>query len=241
MLVNGIMFWNENMLFEVRYEELKDVVDLFLVVESNETFSNRKKSLNFKYAHLPKVEYRVVSLPPGSAWEREYFQRNSVQTIARELGAKYLLYGDADELTSAKGLIHWVEDGKPHNAAFMGKTYYYYFDLYLKDHDIPCGVVYDLEQTTTDLQTLRKSPHSVYYENTGWHFSFIGDINWIKEKIVSYAHTELTHFADDAHLLNSIRNKVDLFNRDITFLLDSRENLPNFLPKEHLLCTFYHS
>lgn len=241
MLVNGIMFWNENMLFRVRYEELKDVVDFFLVVEGNETFSGRKKTINFQYSHFPKVIHRVISLPSGTPWEREYYQRNSIQTFARELGARYLLYGDADEITSAKGIQIWIKGGRPHNAAFMGKTYYYYFDLYMQDHDIPCGVVLDLEQTHQDLQTIRRSPHAVYYPNSGWHFSFIGDVQWIKEKILSYSHTELAHFANDEHLIKAIKNKADLFNRNVTFLREDRKNLPNYLPEEYLLCTFYPS
>lgn len=48
MIVNGFLFYNENMLFDIRYAEIADEVDWFLVVEASETFLQEgKKRRNF--------------------------------------------------------------------------------------------------------------------------------------------------------------------------------------------------
>jgi len=46
-LVDAILFFNELDLVELRFEELYDSVDYFLVVESTKTFTGKPKRLFF--------------------------------------------------------------------------------------------------------------------------------------------------------------------------------------------------
>jgi beta-1,4-mannosyl-glycoprotein beta-1,4-N-acetylglucosaminyltransferase len=226
MLVNGIMFFQENMLFDIRYRELKDVVDVFVVVEASETFSGKKKEVNFIYGHLPKVRHFVIDFPShlNDAWRREYYQRNKIKDLAELVGAKYLVFSDADEIPSREGIVQWAKDGYPHNTAFLGETYYYCFNLCVMDHTIPCsvGVRFPFDE---DLQTIRKSKHVVEYPNSGWHFSFIGDAEANKRKILSYSHTELQHFAKKDWIEEAMQSRRDVFGRPNTLKVVDH-NLP---------------
>lgn len=214
MIVNGIMFFQENDLFDIRYHELKDVIDAFVVVEASETFSGKRKSKNFRYSYLPNVYHFMINFPSYTkdAWQREYYQRNKIKDFAESLGAKYLVFSDADEIPSREGIERWKSEGYPHNSAFLGETYYYYFNLCLVDHVIPCSVGIRLP-IEDDLQSVRKSDHAIYYPNTGWHFSFMGDAETNKTKILSYSHTELQHFARLDWINQAMHDRKDVFCR----------------------------
>ena len=47
MVYDCFIFFNELDLLEIRLNELKDVVDKFVIVESTETFSKKKKKLYY--------------------------------------------------------------------------------------------------------------------------------------------------------------------------------------------------
>ena len=224
MIVNGFLFYNENMLFDIRYAELADEVDWFLVVEASETFTGRKKAPQFLYAHWDKVKHVVIDLPPGDAWARERFQRNSIKTYAQELGASHLIFSDADEIPSKTAVRQWKLDGMP-EAAFYGETYYYYFNLLRENTRFTCGIAVDLRTCTRTLEEMRRSPPPISY-NGGWHFSFLGDIAYMKAKILDYSHTELQSFAKDDILKEAVKNRRDLFNRDASFRVVSIDELP---------------
>ena len=48
----------------------------------------------------------------------------------------------------------------------------------------------------------------------GWHFSWIGDVKWIKTKIKSYAHNEWNDYAEEEHLINQIEKLEWIFPED---------------------------
>lgn len=87
--IDCFVFNNELDLLELRLRELADHVALFVLVESDKTFSGRFKGFNFdpldkrwdKWRDKIFVE-RVTDMPGGSQardhWEREYHQRNCI-------------------------------------------------------------------------------------------------------------------------------------------------------------------
>ncbi len=78
-------YFNEDRLFELRLETLRDVVDVFVVVEATRTFTGRPKPIRFDASRFPGFEDRirhvvVDDLAPdrSQAWENEFIQRNAI-------------------------------------------------------------------------------------------------------------------------------------------------------------------
>lgn len=57
-----VSFYNENELFDLRYELLKNCVDYFVVVEGKYDFNKKKKKFNFNFKKYPKNKIRYVKV-----------------------------------------------------------------------------------------------------------------------------------------------------------------------------------
>ena len=69
-------------------------------------------------------------------------------------------------------------------------------------------------------------------KNGGWHFSFLMDADQIKLKLNSYAHAEYNNSEYNSFdkINNAIKNKVDLFDRDIFFeKIPLDDSFPNYV------------
>src|SRR5579884_2037055 len=108
MIFDAFLFFDELKILKLRLEELGDVVDRFVLVESTRTFSNRSKPLHFldnqhlfrKYAS--KIRHVVVEDMPEryeSAWDVEAFQRNAIlRGIEGAAPDDLIIISDVDEI-----------------------------------------------------------------------------------------------------------------------------------------------
>jgi beta-1,4-mannosyl-glycoprotein beta-1,4-N-acetylglucosaminyltransferase len=78
--------------------------------------------------------------------------------------------------------------------------------------------------------------------NGGWHLSYFGDANFIKNKIENFSHQELNtnNFTDLVKINEKINNCVDLYDRNIEIKKINIED-NNYLPIEYniYLTKFY--
>ena len=72
-------------------------------------------------------------------------------------------------------------------------------------------------------------------EKGGWHFSFFGDSNKIKNKIKNFAHTELSHFGDESNtaIVEKILYSKDIFNRNDIKIEYTKVEDNNYLPENY--------
>ena len=119
-------FTSEVGTLEIRLNELSDWVDKFVIIESDETFSGKKRTLVFPKIRNLKVfkkfenmvVYSVCRYPPSldvklndfgnSIWKREYHMRNtcmkdSIENLKIE-DHDIIIIGDIDEIVSHEGL-----------------------------------------------------------------------------------------------------------------------------------------
>ena len=87
MIYDCFLFFNEFKILRLQLEELNEVVDQFVLVESTRTFSNDPKPLFFDQNKEAfgqwalKIRHVVIEdMPQGnpSAWDIERFQRNAI-------------------------------------------------------------------------------------------------------------------------------------------------------------------
>ncbi len=149
------MFFDEEMLLEIRLNTLDKFVDKFIIVESTYTHSGKEKKLIFDINKYPKfkkkIDYIIVNdLPQGieqirkddsnleitykeimNALRRENFQRNAInQGLANSDDNDWIIISDLDEIPDLSTINFNFINKKI--IFFKQKVFYYKFNLELK-------------------------------------------------------------------------------------------------------------
>jgi beta-1,4-mannosyl-glycoprotein beta-1,4-N-acetylglucosaminyltransferase len=256
MIYDGFIFRDEIDLIEMRLEYLNDYVDVFIIVESNKTFSNQDKPYYFeqnlqrfeKWKH--KIRYIQMSPdtdgldfskkdenfnPNSAAWQIEYQQRNAIALGLHDLNDEDLvIVSDLDEFPDPKELTKGHSD-----VSFRMPVYYYYVNMKAArgfGESIlttrMCNGKLFKEKYSSSPQEMRNTRSSVPILNSGWHFSFLGGKETIKKKIKSFSHTEYNseRYYSDENIDKSLDVGKDIFDRGIVYeLVDPKQDLPSDL------------
>ena len=224
-------FFNELELLDLRFMELYDAVDYFVLVEANKTHTGNKKDFIFEKNkdifkdYLDKIVYvKVTDLPdpdPKNPWNAENFQRNA---ISRGLEGKAvkgdkILVSDVDEIPSTAAIAENMEN--PHPTVFKQSLYYYYVNCRVSRNW--GGTVMATYGDFPSPQFLRKIAirHGVgIYPGGGWHYSYLAGGN--PEKIMYKAENIVDHFmghstGNKEELVQRIDNLKDLYGRTNRF------------------------
>lgn len=255
-------FFNELDILEVRFNELYDVVDRFVIVEATLTHGGKPKPLYFnenlprfeKFLH--KVTHIVVSdYPALDSWSIERHQRDQIMRGLTQCNDNdIIIIGDADEIPRATCLKEY----KPENGIMALQQRLYYYSLDCQSD----GDLWDWCKMVTYGELKTKSPCEVRYTpftnrqnlipNAGWHFSYITNIDGIIEKIGASAHQEYNkpEWKDKERVTRLVEEGKDLFDRPLGYVfveIDStypefiQKNYNTFLEKglisEKVLCT----
>ena len=147
------LFYDEDLILEVRFNILNKYVDKFVISESKYTHSGQKKKLNFNINNFPefkkKIIYLVVENEPddliyqkkdNSFFEKAAHRRiNSVKRIAYQRNKlidglteaddeDFVFYSDNDEMPN---FINFdFEANKNKIVMFKQKLFYYKFNLF---------------------------------------------------------------------------------------------------------------
>jgi beta-1,4-mannosyl-glycoprotein beta-1,4-N-acetylglucosaminyltransferase len=197
------IFFNELELLELRFMELYDAVDYFVIVEANITHTGKPKTFIFEEnknrykAYLDKVIYVKVEDCPQYSLENisivEHFQRNAIARGLNGVAVKgdKILVSDLDEIPRAELVI--AHANKPGWKFFQSDLFYYY---------VNCQVIRPWGGTTmadygsyTEPQQLRRftKRHSRYVGESNdtiiihgcWHYSYLtgGDPDKLRIKV----------------------------------------------------------
>jgi len=201
-------------LLEIRLKELYDVVDYFVIVEGANTFQGASKDLNlennwdqFKLWHNKMIYVKVTDMPNnGNAWHNEYHQRNSILRGLDTADANdMIIISDCDEIPRRETIQHLKEN--PREICGFRIPYFNFKFNYMLINNIESYHVWitagrkkyigSPEQFRNNRFILNSLPYNSddgqvrIYEHSGWHFTYLGDTEWIRNKIKSFAHTEL--------------------------------------------------
>ena len=247
-IIDCFIFYNEMKMLEFRLKELNDVVDFFVLVESTKTFTGNDKELffeknkeNFK-EYLDKIIHIVVDdLNDANAWNNEYKQRNSIHLGISKLNLDeedIIIVSDVDEIPDVDTLSEIKDKGLIDGPYNLGQDMYYY--------NIKCKfngrwhwakICNFRHYSKTNLPQHIRIKDGTIIEKGGWHFSYFGDVDFIKNKIKNFSHQEYNRdeFLNDNHILSVIESGKDLFkreNQNITYSLISPED-NKYLPKNY--------
>lgn len=229
-------FSNEMDLLLLRLMELYNVVDHFVIVEADRTFTNEPKPLYFHECRkrfapfLNKIIHVVVQDMPGGEdpWVRERFQRNAILRGLPTLDPMdVVIISDVDEIQ------------RPETIATMRMTRYQFYGLRMPDSYFKLNFVNILSHNVTTVAVrppLAYSPDQIHglrailnrpgamaeYAqvatllcHAGWHFSYLGDRDFVRKKIMSFSHQEYNtpEFLDSIDIDRLVSDGKDLFSR----------------------------
>ncbi|CAG8782727.1 7056_t:CDS:1, partial [Dentiscutata erythropus] len=200
---DAIIFSIELDLLEIRLKELWDVVDHFIILESNRTFTGKKKELyfaknrnNFSWAES-KIIYKYYDdlddLEIGeSPFENEAKLRKYMNTIINEIGVKpgdIVINSDVDEIpyNHTIDLLRTCE-GFPNELHLEMREYIYSFEFFTGFDNWRANIKIHGSE-------LSHYHHGRYSDDilsdAGWHctfcFRYISDF---KFKMTSYSHND---------------------------------------------------
>jgi beta-1,4-mannosyl-glycoprotein beta-1,4-N-acetylglucosaminyltransferase len=144
MVYDAVIFSTELDMLEIRMRELWDVVDRFLVLESDKTFTGRDKKLvlqenieAFAWAKEKLLHLSFTGLDPSpkDPFHNEGRQRQAMNELIASSGIRngdLLIMSDLDELPSANA-VQLVKtcQGWPDGMHFGTKQYMYSFEFFM--------------------------------------------------------------------------------------------------------------
>lgn len=231
--------FNELDLLEFRLKYLDPVADHFVIAESNLTHSGQPKPYHFQEARarFSRWENKIIYLPvrqsrqglvfepqtgydPRSAsWQLENAQRNALLEAFPLMDKNDLvILGDLDEIPSRAGIRKARHLQKP--LAFSMLFHYYFLNCQSIGE---CrwwkgSIAATAEQFKTITPQGLRDNRDVYpsIPNAGWHFSYLGGIEKIRQKLVSFAHTEYQRpdYIDPAAIETTIAKGGDILKRE---------------------------
>ena len=249
-IVDCFIFGGERELLIKRLEYLIDVVDEFVIVESPFSFQGKFLGYNFDFDLIKsefrsKITYFPLShlWPTENPWENEISIRNSINECLTELSkGDLILISDLDEIPREETLIE-IRQQTLQNKFEYEKLIAFsqdriYWDIHLRCTEQCIGTVgYFFNGRLHEPQSLRMLAHKfsdknqiLYIDNSGYHFSNISGIKFIKRSIKKSSHKELDTFF--------YRNRITIFL--LSFIgIDWHGNLMyDFVPKNNLPTQF---
>jgi tetratricopeptide (TPR) repeat protein len=207
-IFDGFMFSHEIDLLETRIKHLRNLVDYFVIVESPWNHQGQPKELTFEKnkarfsAYQDQIIHVVVEeMPRGLPWEREAFQRDCIGIGLDRVGAKdddLLILGDVDEFPRVE-VIETIKNDKSLSSRLVGLSIgiYAFFVNYklvspfVRPVTVPVGLGREIGFSLCRFLLVRTYPFPIPIINeAGWHFTWLGGVDVIWEKMKNFCHVE---------------------------------------------------
>ena len=248
-----ITFFDNNFMFEIRYNILSEFVDYFVVCESKFDHRGNEKKPNFVWRDnfdRNKIKYHLIDKPfptNTNIWENQAIQREELLNFLDFADPDdYIFFSDPDEIARPELLKNFKLKKK--YGIFMQDCFNYKFNLF-NPYESPWeGTRVAKKKHIKSLDYLRqkiKSKNLNYkffrfdkeknielFKNGGWHFNNILTPKEISLKLRTFAHSEFSEkkFSDEKIIKDKIDKKVDLFNRGHNYkVIDFNKKFPKYL------------
>ena len=249
-------FYNANLLFELRFNVLKDHVDHFVVCEANRDHTGNFKNFNFN-PHIPlkykdKITYiKVDDLPSITLKGKKDYKLLSIQMENLHQGIKdansddLIIFSDEDEIVNPDVINEFKKEDYKFGI-FLQNMYYYKFNIMSVDEgngnwpgtrickkkNLKSFFKFRLlkiKNLNYPFWRIDKEKNIQLIKKGGWHFTYLMNPEQISQKIMSMAHTEFNkaEFKNEVNIIKNIENLKDPFGRNIKL---KKVNIDNTFP-----------
>jgi beta-1,4-mannosyl-glycoprotein beta-1,4-N-acetylglucosaminyltransferase len=262
MIIDTFMFRDEIDMLEFRLRLLYGLVDKFVIVESDRTFSGERKPFNINnyrngrlapfaekiicHQFSPVIEGLDLESKPShydeshDCWNIEHQQREAILDAVRPFGNNdIMLMGDLDEIPSHEALMQ-AKLFCERLPAVCVQQFFYYNLTCLREEAWPGTTIAPVkmyrERGAQEVRDIRREfPGG---RPGGWHLSYFGGLQKIQHKIRTFSHQEFNNetYLNPAKIQNHIKTGTDLFDRPVkSRTVDAR----NFPPYFNMLAVDY--
>lgn len=256
MIYDTFLFYNELDLLEVRLNVLWNVVDYFVIAESTLTHQKEKKPLFFEEnkERYKKYEQKIIHIIIDDdigcygdvlPWK---YQRNCIARGLKQCNPEdKIILSDIDEIPDPGQVL--IAKKLSQTTLFRQQLYYYFVDCRSVElNALPWSVMFrygdmdspqEMRDLVTDVQAKIMGGVSgggrndvVLLDNAGWHFSYLGGIDAIIQKIEAFADAEynLPQFKKRETIYQSLMQGKDIYGRELSFeFINGTEHLPSYL------------
>lgn len=190
MIVTAQPVLNELDLLEVKFEELKGVVDCHVVVESDLTYTGLPKPLWFlnnkeRFAQYPIFHY-IARLPEitQSPWQREEAMHREIARCVSRLNPEIVMWLDADEVPR-RNVVERFLAMKERTAILEMDQINFYFNrrcTWMKWRFPKISRYVDGDTSR------RNETQFPVLPDAGWHFQNFGPKEAVLDKLKSFSH-----------------------------------------------------
>ena len=250
-----ITFFRENLITNLRFEILNNIVDYFVVCESLYDHRGNKKKINFKIKDkklkkkiihiIVKKKFNTINPWKAQALQREYI----FDGIKNADDDDYIMFSDPDEIPNPVTLKKIILTKK--YGIFMQSSFCYKFNLFNKYETPWEGTRICKKKNLKSIDYMRqeilsknlkypfwridKNKDIQIINNGGWHFNNIFSPKDISIKLKSFAHTEFSNpkFSSVKVIKEKIDKKIDLYEREWSFTkINLNKTFPKYIVKK---------
>ena len=252
-------FYKANLLFETRFNVLKNYVDYFVVCEANKDHVGNAKNFNFNTELINKypdkiIYIKVENLPNIKIKGKKDYDLLKIQMenlfkgLVKANDEDLILFSDEDEIPNPKYLNEFQKN-KYKFGIFLQNMYYYKLNIQSLsegDGNWPGSRICKKKNLKSffKLRTLKvkninypfwridKEKNIQLIKNGGWHFTYLMKPEEISQKIKSMAHTEFNReeFVDTEKIKVKIKKLEDPFGRNLKLKkVKIDENYPEYI------------
>jgi len=226
-IIDAFLFSIELDLLEIRLHELYNVVDKFVILESDYTFTGKQKELifqqnkeRFKFAEDKIVSDAFKGGPlreKESPFDQERRMRIHMNALIISAGAQandWVIMSDVDEIPSAHTVMLWKQcDSIPTRMHLQMPNYLYSFEFPLPFD--PGQWRATIQQFHFGLGYSHSQVSDIILANAGWHCSFcFKKLSDFQFKMISYSHADRVHhdwYLDKNRIQKIICEGTDIF------------------------------
>lgn len=254
MLIDAFTYCGETDMLEFRLKMLSPMVDRFVIVEADHTFSGEKKPFyldeqyeKFRNFHDDIIYERVIvpekllnySLPKPNkydplhpCWRIEYFQRNAIADACQIYNdSSVVMIGDVDEIPRNEAIQYALERESTFPIVFRQHVFAYNL-RFMRNIMWNGTIITSLgDMRGTSPQRLRDKRNSLLaIDHGGWHLSYFTDADSIRHKIESFSHQEFNkdEYKSDDHIAYCMESGEDLFERDCPAITAKKDQFPDY-------------
>ena len=252
-IIDCITFFDNNFMFELRYNILFNHVDYFVICESEYDHAGKKKGKKFiwkDYYEDGKIKYFCKPDPfpeTTDRWKNQAIQREYLlKCLDFADQDDYIFFSDPDEIIKPEKLNNFFLNKK--YGLFLHEFYNYKFNLY-NPYETPwegsrvCRKKnlksIDYMRQKVKLKNLKysffrfdKEKSIEIFDDSGWHFNNIITPEEISIKLKTFAHSEFSdeRFSSIEIIKKKIENREDLFERGHKYkIIELNKNFPKYI------------
>ncbi len=255
------MYFDEDLLLDLRLNILDSFVDKFIIVESNLTHTGNLKKLKFNINKFEKFKHKINYYPLENLkidknlklkknWSQHHLVDQSIRnSISRYISdasdEDWIIISDIDELPNPNIIQNF--DKRKKYSFFEQQLFYYKFNLKCVSEPSWYGSRLCVKKYLKSPQWLRNIKinkkdnllkkifnDQQILKNGGWHFSSVKKPSEIITKLKSFAHNELVkeYMLNENYIRDKIKNCEDIFDRGtILKKVELNNDFPEYLLK----------